>query len=66
MRKLFVILIFIVSGFMTVNAQNLKDGATCPVTKAMVNYEGVENINISFIPGVYLSFWIITASLKIY
>lgn len=52
MKKLFVILIcFIVSGFMAVvNAQSLKDGATCPVTKAMVNYEGVENINISFIP----------------
>ena len=51
MRKLFVILVcFIVSGFMAVNAQSLKDGATCPVTKAMVNYEGMENINISFIP----------------
>lgn len=51
MRKLFLILIsFVVGGFMTVNAQSLKEGATCPVTKAMVNYEGQENINISFIP----------------
>lgn len=51
MRKLFVILIcFVVCGLMSVNAQSLKEGATCPVTKAMVNYEGQENINISFIP----------------
>ena len=52
MRKLFAcLLIFCVGfGFMSLQAQSLKEGATCPVTKCMVTYEGKENVNISFIP----------------
>lgn len=52
MKKVFVSLMIclIVFGFGSLKAQSLKDAATCPITKAMVNYEGQENINISFIP----------------
>lgn len=50
MRKLFASLLICCVGFLSLNAQSLKEGATCPVTKAMVTYEGMENVNISFIP----------------
>lgn len=52
MKKVFVSLMIslLVLGVVPLKAQSLKDGATCPVTKVMVNYEGQENVNISFIP----------------
>lgn len=52
MKKVFICLVItcMIFGVGSLKAQTLKDGATCPVTKAMVTYEGQENINISFIP----------------